>query len=198
MKIIKQTTLLFFLLLCNNYSSNAQSVDLHSADRQQLLNLLSEVEEAINNKDIEQIKKHIHPKAFITFQDAKVAHGVENIQVYFEDKLGGSSAILKSFKTKASVDAPAEFYGDTASAFGHTIDHFEFATGNSFELKSQWSAALFKQNGQWLLTSLHFSANMFNNPLLNTAKDKLMLFSFIAFVAGLFLMFFLARYWFKK
>ena len=198
MKIIKQAVFLLMLLLCNSYSSNAQSVDQHAADRQQLLTLLNEVENAINNKDIDQIKKNIHPNAFITFQDSNVAHGIEDIQVYFKEKVGGSTAILKSFSTKAFVDAPAEFYGDTATAFGHTIDQFEFATGNAFELQSQWSAALYKQNGQWLLTSLHFSANMFDNPLLNTAKDKLILFTLIAFFIGLFLMFFLAKYWFKR
>jgi len=175
----------FILLLCTAAVLRAQDADPHQADRAQLRELMGEIESAINNHDLAKIKSHIHPDAIITFQDAKVARGVGALEEYFEDKLGGESAVLKGFSTEADVDAPATFYDNVAVAYGHSNDKFVFATGNEIKLVSRWTATLRKEAGQWSVIALHFSANMFDNPLLNAAKQKLVLFSLLAFILGL-------------
>ena len=75
---------------------------------------------------------------------------------------------------------------------------FVFATGNEFELTSRWTATVRKEGGRWSVIALHFSTNMFDNPLLNTAKNQLMLFSGIAFLLGLLVMFLIAKFILKK
>lgn len=193
-----KTILTSCLLLFSLCSAQAQTEDRHAADRQQLLALKDTIEQAINQQDLATIKQHLHDDVVVVFHDTEVAEGKAALQAYYDAKLGGSSAVLESFSTQAFVDAPAQFYDQTAQAHGHTIDQFKFVTGHEFELKSRWSASLEKQNNQWLVTSIHFSANMFDNPLLNTAKEQLLLFTLLAFLAGLLVMFLLNRFLFKK
>ncbi len=187
----------FFILSCFN-TAQAQITDSHVDDRQQLLTIKDIIQKAINQQDLETIKKHLHDDVLVVFHDSEVAQGKAALQVYYDDKMSGSSAVLSGFSTQAFVDAPAQFYENTALAYGHTIDQFEFATGHVFELKSRWSASIEKQNNRWLVTSIHFSANLFDNPLLNTAKDQLFLFTGLAFLIGLILMFLISRFWFKR
>ncbi len=193
-----KTILISCLLLLSQFTAQAQSEDGHATDRAQLLALKDTIEQAINQQDLATIKQHLHDEAVVVFHDTEVAQGKAALQAYYDAKLGGSSAVLSGFSTQAFVDAPAQFYGQTAQAYGHTIDQFKFVTGHEFELKSRWSASLEKQNNQWLVTRIHFSANMFDNPLLNTAKDQLLLFTALAFLAGLVLMFLLYRFVFRK
>lgn len=166
----------------------AQDVDGREADRKQLVAMLAAVEGALNKQDFEAVKMHVHPEAIITFHDATVAEGTAAIEAYFNDKLGGSSAVLTDFSTKAKVDSPATFYGDIAIASGQTIDKFVFATGNEFELLSRWTATAYKNDGQWSVVALHLSANLFDNPLLNASKNSLIVVGVIAFFVGLLLM----------
>lgn len=159
----------------------------HAADRKQLLAMLSGVVDGLNQRDIAAIKKYLHPEAVVTFQDAKVAKGIDALEGYYNEKFGGPSAVLDSFSTKAAVDAPAIFVGDMAVAHGHTNDRFVFAGGKEFNLASKWTATLRKDDGRWSVLALHFSANLFDNPLLNMATGKIMIVGAIALVLGLLL-----------
>lgn len=189
-------TLLFSLVITLPIA--AQEVDKREGDRQQLLSVLSAVEDALNQQDFEAVKAFVHPDATVTFHDAEVAQGVEGLEAYFNDKLGGSSAVLKSFSTKAQVDAPATFYDDIAIAYGRTADQFVFATGNEFQLESRWTATVRKEQGDWKILAVHFSVNMFDNPLLNTAKDRMLTVALIAFFLGLLLMYLIYRFALKR
>jgi ketosteroid isomerase-like protein len=157
----------------------------HAADRKQLLAMLAGVEEGLNRRDIESVKKYLHPDAVVTFQDAKVVKGIAALAGYYNEKFGGPSAVLKSFSTQAAVDAPAVFFGDVAVAHGHTNDRFVFAGGKEFNLDSRWTATLRKDGGRWSVMALHFSADLFDNPLLNMATGKLKMVGAIALVLGL-------------
>lgn len=198
MKTIALKYVLIVCLLCSNFAA-AQEDEAFAAEREQLLSLLEKVETAINNKDLNSIKDSIDPQAIITFHDAKVAKGVSALEDYFEEKLGGSSAVLKDFSTTATVDAPAVFYdGNIAIAYGHSVDNFVFATGNEFELTSRWTVTLRKDQADWKVVALHFSVNMFDNPLLNTAKNNFMAFAIIALILGMLIAFVVARLIYKK
>jgi len=53
---------------------------------------------------------------------------------------------------------------------GSATEHFKLSNGMTFDLPAQWSATLVKEDGKWLIASLHASDNLFDNPLLNAAK----------------------------
>lgn len=157
----------------------------HAADRKELKAMLAGVEAGLNSRDIAAVKKYLHPEAVVTFQDAKVAKGLDALEGYYNEKYGGASAVLKSFSTEAAVDAPAMFVGDVAVAYGHSNDKFVFAGGREFNLESRWTATLRKDEGRWSVMALHFSADLFDNPILKLATSKLMIVGVVALLVGL-------------
>lgn len=175
-------------LLCLVTSvSNAQ--DDYAESRQELLAILSEIEAAINAKDIEPIKPYLLPDTVVTFVDAKVVVGTEGIVEYFERMLGSGESVLSDMTSKATVDAPAKFYSENiAVAHGHTIDSFTFRTGKTIDLRSEWTTTVLKDSGSWKIASLHFSNNLFDNPLLNASKKTLWIGVIAGFLAGVIIM----------
>ena len=168
---------------------NAGAQDAHSDDRQELLELMRVIEAAINNKDMASVRPHLTADSVVTFQDTTVVRGPAEIEAYFNRMLSGGASVLKGISVTAEVGAPATFISDDiATAYGHTVDRFEFRTGNTMDLRTAWSSVVFRENGQWYLASVHFSNNLFDNPLLNGARRMVWIAGVIGLVAGLVLM----------
>jgi len=108
--------------------------------------------------------------------------------------VGHEKAILKKYLTKASIGAPAKFYGDVAIAEGSTADEFYPIARGFFTLDSRWSTTVVKNAaGEWKIVLLHLSSNVFNNPLLDEVKADIVKGAAGGFVAGLMLMYVLMR-----
>jgi len=107
------------------------------------------------------------------------------------------TAAVSGIRT-ATLGGPAVFYGDSAIAYGTATDTFELSEGLKFTLNSNWSTTAVKDNGQWKVAALHFSTNLFDNPLLNNAKRAMWIAAVIAFVVGLAVAWLLARMLRKK
>ena len=152
-----------------------------------LKNMLTEIEQAINKKDIDDVLAHLHPNVNIVFQNAEIVDGVEAVRAFDEKMLKGDSPILKGHSVKATVDKPAEIYGDTAVAYGTAVDRFQFAGGMDIEVTSKWTATLIKENDLWKVVSLQFSTNIFDNPLLNKANEMAKYFGIGGILLGLVL-----------
>jgi hypothetical protein len=60
--------------------------------------------------------------------------------------------------------------GDTGISFGSAVEHFEMTGGRTIDLPARWSATLVKEDGKWLIASLHASDNLFDNPMLSAAR----------------------------
>jgi len=63
----------------------------------------------------------------------------------------------------------------------------------TFDLPARWSATLIKENGKWLIASLHASDNLFDNPLLNTARRMTYWAGGIGVIAGFLMGMFMGR-----
>lgn len=163
----------------------------HVEERQQLRTLLDQMEKGISSLDVEAVLKLMTPDAVVTWQNAEVSRGPEQIRGYYNRMLKGSSPIVKKFSTKATLGGPAIFHADSAIAWGTTVDEFELADGVVFTLKANWSTTVVKQDGQWKVAALHFSTNLFDNPILNKAESFIKMAA-IAGVLGGFLLAFLA------
>ena len=165
-------------------TSATMAQDPHADDRQMLLQMLTQVESALNGKDFTPARDYLLPTSVVVFQDTTVATGPAEIEAYFERMLGSAASVLSGLSVKAQVDAPATFLNNnTAVAYGHTIDTFEFRTGNTMDLYTAWTATLTRDQGRWYVALLHFSNDLFDNPVLNSAKRM----TWIAAVAGLLL-----------
>lgn len=181
------------LTLCLSIPLSYGQDDDRKEDRQALLEKLDVVAEAINNKDISALESVMHENITVVFLNGEVARGIPAVKDYFEKTLGGAEAILKDYSTKAEVSAPARFFGDVVVADGSTEDVYQFTDGLAFTTNSLWSVTLVKTDQDWKVAQLHFSVNIFDNALLNTAKNQLWTFVLTAAVIAVIIGFILGR-----
>lgn len=187
------------LLLClsNARAATMPTLDATAGrpeDRQQLRVLLGNVEAAISNLQVEEVIKLMHPDVIVTWQNAEVSRGPDQIRAYYNRMMKGSAPIVKKFSTQATLGGNAAFYGDTAIAYGTTVDNFELMEGLNFSLRGNWSTTVVKtEDGQWKIAALHFSTNLFDNPLLNKAKQLAWYMGLGGLLAGVLLMMLIGR-----
>jgi uncharacterized protein (TIGR02246 family) len=150
--------------------------------------------DAINKGDIERQLSYFHPNAVITWHNAEVSRGHDGIRKYMTRMLEGPDKVVESFKADVNVDELTILYGgDTGISFGSAVEHFAMTSGRTFDLPARWSATLVRQDGRWLIASLHASDNLFDNPLLNMARRMAWWAGGGALVVGLALGFLLGR-----
>jgi ketosteroid isomerase-like protein len=143
---------------------------IHNALRQ----LRARLVDAINRHDIDGIVAEAHPNVIVTWQDATVSRGPQGIRAYMDKMMKGPNAMVKSYHADINVDELTALYGDnTGIAFGSSVEQFNLAGGLNFTLHGRWSATMVKENGRWLIASVHASSNLFDNPLLSAAKKSL-------------------------
>lgn len=185
------------MLLCILFSITGAVVyaeaDPHAADREQMRAMLADVEAALNAHDFDQAAKHLDENGVITYYNAEVTQGHDEGVRYFNRMLKDAKAVVKEYSVTSEVSAPAVFHGNTAIAYGTTEEHFKLAEGLEFVLHGRWSTTLQKKPDGWKIVALHFSSNLFDNPLLNNAKRLTWIIAVAAFAAGLVLMFMLGR-----
>ena len=174
------------------------SVNADEADRAILREMLADIEAGINAQDFSKIKDHLHKDVIITFQNAELTKGVDGAEAYMKKMFEGSSAILKSFSTKATVDQPAIFYGNTAVSAGYTNESYHFTDGLGFDLYTRWSTTLLKDNGKWKVIALHFSNNLFDNAILGQANKSNYIYAAGGLVVGIILMLIVSSIFRKK
>ena len=190
MKIFGNILLFLFSIITTNlaFADEAQ-------DRETLKTYLSTFESALNNNEIDKIVPLLDKDVVITFVNAEVARGVPEIIKYHEKTLGSSNALLKNYSTKAAISAPARFYQNTAISTGTARDTYSLANGDVIEMGTIWSVTLAKDetDSEWKIAQLHFSANPFDNPVMQAINNKLILIALICAVIGLFLGFLIGR-----
>ena len=107
--------------------------------------------------------------------------------------LTGPDAVVKEFSTKPEVSAPAVFYGNSAVAHGTTLERYVLAGGLDFFLDARWTATVTNQGDGWKVTALHFSANLFDNPVLAGSQKVLWMVGVGGFVGGAIVMLIVGR-----
>lgn len=196
-------TIIAILLLgmSPSWAATTPALDMSSGrveDRQKLRDVLDQMEKAISDLNIDAAIKLMQPDVIVTWQNAEVSRGPEQIRAYYNRMIKGTAPIVKKFNTKATLGGPAIFYSESAIAYGTTIDTYELIEGLNFTLNANWSTTVVKTDGQWKVAALHFSTNLFDNPLLNNAKRMIWIAAIAAFFAGVLAMFVIARFTRKK
>jgi ketosteroid isomerase-like protein len=171
----------------------AQDADPRAEDRKQLLNVLTEVEAAINDQNIDRMLAQMDEKVTVIWLNAEVSRGKQEVKAYYRRMVGGEQAILKKYLTKAKLGASAKFHGDVAIADGSAADEFYPVARGYFTLDSRWSSTMVKNAGEWKIVSLHLSSNVFNNPLLDEVKADILKAGAGGILGGLLLMYLFMR-----
>lgn len=152
----------------------------------ELRRLRDEVLAGIERGDFEAIAPHLHPNVVFTPMNGEVCRGPQEIRAYFDKMLKGEKPVVKSVRFDLEVDRLTDLYGDTGLAFGSSNDHYTLTNGMEFPVGTRWTCALARENGRWLITAFHASANVFDNPILERSRQGAMLKGGgIGLVAGL-------------
>jgi ketosteroid isomerase-like protein len=151
--------------------------DLHQEDRKALLKILGEVEAAINAQDIEGLIAVMRPDCTVTWWNAEISRGHDQIRAYYRRMVKDDGRIISKYTTKAKLGDHARFLGsggDVAVADGSMVDEFFPIIRGPFKLDSRWSVTLAKSAvGEWKISTLHLSSNVFTNTLINELKQVL-------------------------
>src|SRR6476659_10768059 len=166
----------------------AQQPDPHAEDRAQLRAMLAEFEAAINAQSIDRMVAAMDDNVTVIWLNAEVSRGKDEVRAYYGRMVGHEKAILSKYLTKASLGAPAKFYGDVAIADGSAMDEFYPIGRGFFRLDSRWSTTVIKNAGQWKIVALHLSSNVFNNPLLDEVQTNIVKAGIAGLLVGLALM----------
>lgn len=165
----------------------AAADDPHAADRQALIKVFQEIEAGINDQNVERMVAQMTPDATVTWLNGEVSRGHEEIRAYYQRMVKGPERILSKYTTAAKLGAHARFFGDVAVADGTMQDAFFPLARKPFTLSSNWTSTSAKINGEWKVVSLHLSANVFNNNLMDEAKSTAKLMAAGGVLAGLVL-----------
>lgn len=152
----------------------------------ELRRLRDDVLAGIERGDFEAIAPHLHPNVVFTPMNSEVCRGPQEIRAYFDKMLKGPNPVVKSVRFDLEVDRLTDLYGDTGLAFGSSNDHYTLTNGMEFPVATRWTCALVRQDGRWLISAFHASANVFENPILEKSRQAAMLkWGGIGLVAGL-------------
>ena len=175
-------------------ASLTAQTDLHQPDRQALLKILSQVESAINAQDIEGMIALMTPDCTVTWWNAEISHGPEEIRAYYRKMVKDEGRLITKYTTTAHLDGHARFLGDVALAQGSMEDEFFPIIRGPFKLNSRWTASAAKgQDGSWKIASLHLSSNVFTNQLISELTKTIWMTGAGALVVGGLAGFFLGR-----
>jgi hypothetical protein len=191
----------FVLVLGFTAAQTASAQDLpandpHAEDRKQLLKIFHEVEASINSQSLERMVAQMDKDAVVVWANAEVSRGPAEVLAYYDRMVKGKDRIITKYTTSAKLHGHARFLGDgtVAVADGTMEDEFFPIIRGPFKLSSKWTTTAAKINGEWKVISLHLSANVFNNVLIDEAKAALLYTGLAGAAAGLLIGFALA--WF--
>jgi uncharacterized protein (TIGR02246 family) len=140
------------------------------ATHQALRALKTDMEQALNARDLDRLLSHLHPSIVFTTMNNDVVVGKPAVRDYYEKMLNGPTPVVRSLTARFEADDLTRLYGNTGLAQGSSQDHYVLTDGSDFIVHGRWSCALVKEGDQWLIASFHYSTNVFDNPVLDKVK----------------------------
>jgi ketosteroid isomerase-like protein len=174
-------------------STSPIPADPREPDRVLLRGILADIQSGINERNLGKILQHLTDDAVVTYQNAEVSRGRNEVSTHFNQHFMGGSPIIRHFTIRGEIAAPAVFSGDAAVAHGTCHDEMELSSGRKFELDGKWSATLLYRQDKWRVACLHFSTNVLDNSVVNGVKKLLWVGVGGGFVLGGVLAFLLTR-----
>ena len=161
---------------------------------QELRELRDRMLAAVNSSDLDGVIALLHTNVVITWHNAEVSRGHAGVRDYFHRVVTGPDKLVESFECEVTVDELTVLHpGGTGISFGSSDERFLLRGGKSLNVQGRWTATLLKENGRWLVTSLHASTNLFDNVLLSIAKQMLWVTGGAALLAGVIIGWWLGR-----
>jgi uncharacterized protein (TIGR02246 family) len=164
--------LLIVILVALGAPLYAQPQDAAAHDA--LRKLKTTMEQALNARDQATIVANVHPDVVFTTMNGDVCRGPAQIRAYFDKMLTAPGHVVKDVKVHFDVDQLTTLYGgDTGVAYGSSNDHYELMDGKTFDIRGRWTCTMVKDGDRWVVAAFHYSANVFDNPILDRYKSAL-------------------------
>ncbi len=139
----------------------------------------------MNKGDIERELTYLHTNVVVTWHNAEVSRGREGVRAYYNRLTSGPGKMVDKFSAEVNVEELTILHGEnTGISFGSSTEHFKLTNGRSFDLKGRWTATLVREDGKWLIASLHVSTNIFDNVMLDMLKKRAFAAVAIVFFVG--------------
>lgn len=160
--------LLFVLVMLVSMSAAAATDTGTEADHEQLRQLLTAAQEAVNNDQPELLDAHLHKDYVVTLMNQEVVTQGKSLKQVFYEWFKKPGAILKSLHTEPAASIRTNIYeGRFGVCYGTAVDTYELSDGRQFKFDSKWTATVIKENGQWKLLALHVGVDPIENPLID-------------------------------
>ena len=187
--------LMLILMIATLAKAEEPNAAVHNALRQ----LKATMQEALNERDLDTIAANVTPDIVFTTMNGDVCKGRDQIRAYFTKMMTAPGHVVKSITTSFDADALTTLYGDdTGVAYGSSNDHYELMNGQKFDIRGRWTCTMVRQGDKWLIASFHYSANIFDNPILNKMRTVLIVAACVGAAAALIIGLFVGAMMRKK
>jgi ketosteroid isomerase-like protein len=178
--------LLGLLLVLPGLATRAAEDPAHA----ELRELRSRIVGAITAGNLDALMPMLHTNVVVTWQNAEVCRGREGVRAFFQ-KTG--KAAFRGYKVPPEPDELTILHGgDTGVSFGRNVSQLTLP-GKKVDFENRWTATLVREGNQWQLASYHVSINAFDNPLLNGARNLILIAAGVSGLAGMALAWWLSR-----
>lgn len=142
------------------------------ADHEALRAVLATSTEAINKANLDLLKPVLAKNLTIITVDNHKLQSLDEFKAYWDGLFHGGALSLERVEVAPSPDGLTEFLGgDVGYIDGTSKDVYHFKSGSAQNLTVRWSAVVEKEDGQWKIAKIHFSADILDNPILSIAKQ---------------------------
>lgn len=181
----------FLLVLAGSMYAQAPDEPVHQALRQ----LKVTMEKALNERDLDAIVANVDPNVVFTTMNGDVCRGPAEIRAYFNKMLTAPGHIVKDVHVSFEADALTTLYGgDAGVAIGRSHDRYELTNGQTFEINGRWTCTMVRSGDRWVIAAFHYSANVFDNPILTKLKSMAWPIGIGALLLGILLGFLVERW----
>ena len=170
--------------LCLSISNSAIADDQQEAIKS-IIQTREIALQAINTMDFSKLEPYLHPSFTITTVDNRIFHNAKEFEQYWQQQLSNS---IKNITLSLKGDTVRTFLSpETETAYGDATATFDFKDGNVNTMAMRWTAVMQKFQTKWTIQSIHFSANLLDNPVLKGAQQLGITMSIGSGVLGLIL-----------
>lgn len=175
------------------FGDEIQNASLDENTDRQLAELRGGLLEAFKKRDIGTMLTFVTPDVIVTWQNAEVSHGKEELKAFIERMMVGPESIVSEVDGSPLVEG-RKIYENQIISYGRMNDSFTLrATGQKLPFDSRFSALIVRDNGRLLLSGLHLSVNAFNNPILSGQVSVFKTGAIVGGIASLLVGFLLGR-----
>lgn len=160
---------LFMLVSAGTITAAAQDMTPQETEaiHNELRALRDRAVAALKARDPDALMNELTDDIAFTAMNNEVVHGKQAAVEYYERMMEGASSIVQEMDVSVEPDVMSLLYGDgkTAVSTGDSVAYFKIRGGLEFTAPLRWTATLVDEGDGWKIASMHFSSNIFDNPI---------------------------------